>query len=74
MLVSVSKINISTCWFLRKEKLSLIISVLPTPEVQNAGDVFGARTFIVSNIKMFTSPRIISPMLCIIIQQCGRFL
>ena len=40
---------------------------MPTPEVQNAGDFLGASTFIVSTIKVFTSPCIISPMLLVII-------
>ena len=43
------------------------ISELPIPEVQNVGDFFGARTFIMLTVKMFTSPCIISPMLPIII-------
>ena len=32
---------------------------LPITEVQNAGDFFGAGTFIVSPVKVFTSPRIV---------------
>ena len=34
---------------------------MQTREVQNE-DFFGVRTFIVSNFKVFASPRIISPM------------
>ena len=30
----------------------LTLSEMPTPEVQNVGDSFWARTFIVSNIKV----------------------
>ena len=40
---------------------------MPTLETQNSGRFFlgggGARTFIVSTVKLFTSPRIISLML-----------
>ena len=39
---------------------------MPTPGVQSVGDFLGARTFIVSTIKVFRS-RIISPMVPIII-------
>ena len=33
---------------------------MPTPKVQNVGDVLGAGNFIVSTVKVFTSPRIIA--------------
>ena len=37
-----------------------IRSEMPTPKAQNAGDFLGPRTFIVSAVKVFTSPCIIS--------------
>ena len=53
--------------------IHLLLADMSTPEVQNAGGIFWAGTFIVSAVKVFTSPRIISPMLPIIILECGRF-
>ena len=47
---------------------------MPTPRVQNAGNFMETGTFIVSTVKVFTSPRIISPMLAFYIHIIGSYL